>query len=356
MMIRDFKEMLANNPELHNSRVDGEDVYMEKWKKLDKKVSPLSYRIYSPFIGRSANILPPDVSRVYIEPILNPGDTEKFYNDKNSFGLIYDKNDMPLVYFRSMSYRFFDGDYNAVLREDFLKCFDGVNKLVVKPAKDLGGHGIEFFERNSDNIFVSLDGNILSLEYLERIFETDFLIQECFVQSDALSRFNPTSVNTIRVITYRNVETGEIHVLGAVLRIGFKGAVVDNATAGGGFIGINGDGKLGHYVFDKYARKTSLFNGKDFLKEEYIIPNYKQVKQFAVKVSKRIPHMGLFAHDIALDKFNTPKLIEVNTRCFTDYFLQLTHTPVFDKYTDSLIKYCIAHKDKIGLSIIETCK
>ena len=80
------------------------------------------------------------------------------------------------------------------------------------------------------------------------------------------------------------------------------------------------------------------------------------MKQFAVKVSKRIPHMGLFAHDIALDKFNTPKLIEVNTRCFTDYFLQLTHTPVFDKYTDSLIKYCIAHKDKIGLSIIETCK
>ena len=55
MMIRDFKEMLANNPELHNSRVDGEDVYMEKWKKLDKKVSPLSYRIYSPLIGRSAN-------------------------------------------------------------------------------------------------------------------------------------------------------------------------------------------------------------------------------------------------------------------------------------------------------------
>lgn len=66
MMIGDFKEMLANNPDIHDSPVVGEDAYMKKWKKLDTKVSPLSYRIYSPFIGNDANILPPDVSRIYI--------------------------------------------------------------------------------------------------------------------------------------------------------------------------------------------------------------------------------------------------------------------------------------------------
>lgn len=354
IMIGDFKEMLANNPDIHDSPVVGEDAYMKKWKKLDTKVSPLSYRIYSPFIGNDANILPPDVSRIYIEPILNPGDTEKFYNDKNSFGLIYDKNDMPKVYFRSMAYRFFDDDYNAVFGEDFMKCFDGVNKLIVKPAKNLGGHGIEFFERDSDGVFMNSNGNVLSLEYLKSTFETDFLIQEYFIQSDYISQFNPTSVNTIRMITYRDVKTGQIHILGAVLRIGLKGAVVDNASAGGDFIGINEDGKLGNYVFDKYARKTSFYNDKDFLKTEYIIPNYEQVKQFAIKVSKRMPHMGLLAHDIVLDKENIPKLIEINTRCFTEYFLQLTSKPVFDCYTDALIEYCITHKDKIGVGIIGT--
>lgn len=93
-------------------------------------------------------------------------------------------------------------------------------------------------------------------------------------------------------------------------------------------------------------------NDIDFKKIKFRIPNYEEVKQFAINVSLRIPHMSLFAHDIVLDKDNKPKLIEVNTQSFSYYFLQLTSGPIFGEYTDDIIQYCIDNKDKIRVKHI----
>ena len=131
---------------------------------------------------------------------------------------------------------------------------------------------------------------------------------------------------------------------------GAKGAFIDNATAGGGFVGIDSNGVLKDKVFDKYARYSSVFNDIDFSKTHFQIPNFEVVKEFAKKISLRVPHMSLFAMDIVLDKNNVPKLIEVNTSSFTDYFLQLTEGPVFGNYTDDVISYCSDKKDNLSVS------
>ena len=351
MMIGDFMDMIAHNPSIKNEYVKGEEDNISKWKVLSSKVSPIAYRLYSPFIGGSPNIMPPDVARAFVEPILNPGENIPFYNDKNSLNLIVPQEDTPKVYIRAIGNNLMDGAYNPISRDSFDALFENVEKIIVKPAKEQGGSGITFFEKRNDGYFVNNQGAVLTLDWLKNNYHTDYLVQECFKQSEYISQFNPTSVNTIRAITYRDVNTGEIHYRGAVLRMGGKGAVIDNATTGGCFVGIDDNGVLKDKVFDKYGRCVNIFNDIDFSKTHFQIPNYDEIKKFAKKVSSRIPHMNLFALDIVLDVNNNPKLIEVNTQSFTAYFMQLTNEPVFGEYTDDVITYCKNNKNRLAVRI-----
>lgn len=355
LMIKDLKELFANNNKVNNIYQEGEDLFLEQWKQLDKSVSPMAYRFYSNFIGNNINIVPADTARQFIEPVLNYGDCEKFYSDKNSFCLFINPDDMPKTLFRSMGYKYYDGEYNAVLTNRFHQCFDGYDKVIVKPAKDLGGHGITFFERKHGEL-VNSEDIPLSLEFLDTTYKTDYLIQECFEQSDYISQFNPTSVNTIRANTYRDVNTGEIHILGTALRIGAKGSKVDNATSGGVIIGIDDNGKLGTCAYDKYGREYTMYNDIDFGKETFTIPNFESIKLFAKKITTRLPHMRLLALDIVLDSSNTPKLIEVNCNNFSVKFLQLTKQPVFGEYTEDIIEYCKQNKQYLSIGIHKTLK
>ena len=349
-MMNDLREMVTKFPNLFGHEQDGEKEWLNKWRKLDNKVSPYSYRIYSYFIGKDMNILPCDVSRNYVEPILNPENTQGFYSDKNSLGLLVGAEDMPKTLFRSINYTYYDSEYETVKKSGFHECFNGYDKLIVKSATGLGGYSVRLFKRDGGD-FYDNKGNKLTLSHLESIYATNFLIQECFVQSEYMSQFNPTSVNTIRMNTYRDVETGEIRILGAVLRIGPKGSVVDNASSGGVFIGIDDNGNLLKSCFYFRGAKVEKFNDIDFSKQNFTIPNYDNIKKFAIKITKKFPHMSLFAHDIALDKDNNPKIIEVNVENFTYDFLQSTKCGVFGEYTDSVIDYCISKQNRITAKI-----
>ena len=349
-MIKDLCNSVKSYSEECSRELPGEREWILKWQKFDGKVSPLAYRLYYNFIGENINILPCDVSRNYIEPVLNPGGTDGFYGDKNSLGLLLEKEDLPITLFRSMYYKYYDNDYEPVLKDNFLNCFNGFDKLIVKSSKGLGGHSIKLFKRSGKKFFDD-ENNEMTLDYLESIYKTDFLIQECFIQNNFMSQFNNTSVNTIRVNTYRDVITGEIHFLGAIMRIGKHGSIVDNTSSGGVAIGIDTNGKLANLCIDDFGARTVCFNGIDFSKNSFEIPNYESIKNFSIKISKRFPHISLFALDIAIDIHDNPKIIEVNVNKFTEDFIQRTQGPVFGEYTDSLIDYCISKKDNIKLKL-----
>ena len=355
VMIGDLKEVFRNNHSIENKACPGEKAWLKKWRALDRNVSPMSYRYYYNYLGADSNIVPPDTARQFIEPILNPGDSERFYNDKNSFGLFIDAEDMPKTLFRYIGDSLYDGEYNSVSPDNLNYHLSSVNQVIVKPAKELGGAGIVFFDRKGD-VLVNKDNEPLSIELLKKMYKRDFLIQECFVQSDYIAQFNNTSINTIRLNTYRDIKSGEIHILGAVLRIGPKGSRVDNASLGGVFIGIDDNGKLGSCAFDKYGNKYTGYNDLDFSNSEFSIPNWDKVKAFAIKISKRVPHMRLFALDIVLDANNNPKLIEVNSNNFSVYFLQLTKQPVFGEFTDDIIEYCLENKQYLNIIASSTIR
>lgn len=220
--------------------------------------------------------------------------------------------------------------------------------------RDTGGRGFDVFKRDENGFFMNGKGDKLTIGYLNTVYKADWLIQEMAMQSEFTKQFNPTSLNTIRCITYRDVKTGEIHVLGSVLRIGCQGTVVDNASAGGSFVGIEDDGTLGKFACNHFGDKRSVFNDIDFSENVFKMPNYNGVKRFAKEVTQKVPHASILALDIFLDDHNTPKLIEVNTHCLTVYFLQMTKGAFFGKYTEDVIEYCSKRIDRLSVLRIET--
>ena len=324
--------------------------WLKKWGVFGERPNLLGYQVFSHFMGENANFVPNEIARTFMESVLTPNEFQPFYNDKNSFNLFLDEQDLPKTYCRSMNGRLYDGKYNSVSREDFLK-FPGIDKIVVKPSRDMGGKGVALFHRDKEH-FVDEEGHVLSLEYLENAYRANYLIQECLKQSPFMAQFNPTSINTLRIATYRDVESGNIVVLGAVLRMGGKGAFVDNACSGGSFVFVDEHGKLGKKVCDEYGRMSSIHNDINFSDNDFIVPNYDKVKSFVIHVAQRMPHMSLFANDVILDEENNPKLIEVNTTQFSYWFYQFNAKPVFGEYTDDLIAYCKKEKGKVRLGMM----
>lgn len=349
-MFDSFFRKIIKNTDLSNINREQQDKWAKKWGVFGMKLNINAWKAFHNTVGDSEYLVPNDVARCFIEPILTPYQYQPFYNDKNSFGLILPSDIMPKTYFRSINGFSFSGDYKHVATDDFMQLFDGLDKLVVKPSNDMGGKGVSLFTRNGDD-FVDNNGNILSLQYLTKTYKTDYLIQECLKQNQFMAQFNPTSVNTLRIATYRNVTNGNIEVLGAVLRVGSKGAFVDNACSGGSFISVNLDGKLGKYACNEYGLKQKIFNGIDFESEEFVISNFDSIKEFVINVSQKLPHMSLFAHDVAIDENGNLKLIEVNTTQFSYWFYQYNNKPVFGEYTDDLIAYCLKEKENITAEV-----
>lgn len=340
MFNRYFKKIKAANPNMA-SKFPIPDEWRKKWIFSNDKPLSLCWDVYSSFFDYpDTNIVPNNIARNYIEPILTPAEYQPFYNDKNSFGVFIPADIMPKTFFRSIKGILYDGEYNPVNKEKFNELFLEAEKLIVKPSKDMGGHGVMLFDKHDDGILYDQDGNKFSLELLIAKYQQDFLIQECLKQSSYMSQFNPTSVNTIRMATYRDVKTGEIHILGAVLRIGGKGAFVDNACSGGSFIGINEDGTLGKYACNQYGQTSPVYNDINFSTTSFTIPDFNKIKEFAKSIAKRLPHMSLFANDIAIDENGDPKLIEVNTTDFSYWLYQFNGKAAFGEYTDDLLKFC----------------
>jgi acylphosphatase len=98
----------------------------------------------------------------------------------------------------------------------------------VKRRSGSGGRGALMLNRGT---VIKADGSIEAMDQTELLnyFKADkgFLIQEIVVQSDDYSALSPSSLNTVRCLTYLH-RSGEAEVAAASLRMGDGRSVVDN--------------------------------------------------------------------------------------------------------------------------------
>lgn len=354
--INKFYKMVMRINKYSNYSIEGETEWRKKWSICGFNPSLSQYRVFTHYVGNNIDIVPEDICREFIEPILNPPSTLGFYSDKNIFDRLLPNGYFPATILRRMNGFYYTKDYKQLKIEkdsDLIAILDnsGAKRIIIKPSVEgISGIGVQLYINIESGKWVKHgSGEQLNLNKLEETHGIDFIVQSAVDQNSYLSQFNPSSINTLRLSLYRSVIDNECHVTGAIMRIGGKGSVVDNAHAGGCYVGINKDGTFCHEVLDQYGRKRSSFNGIDFT-NNFKYPNWENVIEFGKSVGNYIPHHRLLALDIALDKLGTPILLEFNISYYSMWLFQYTIGPAFDVYTDEILDYCKRNSDKIKYS------
>lgn len=329
---------------------EGYRKYKEYYKHFGLPAPKSEYRIFSPSLPKDIMVTPEIVIQNLLMPIMNPLEYRGYYVDKNNFERILDPKWLPQAVIRRIDGFFYDRNYQT-LNSPNDKCLNdllelsGFNKFILKPSVDSSsGAGIKMIERKSEGIFM-LDKYRLTVDIL-REYGRNFIIQEALSQSDYMAQFNLTSVNTLRITTYRSVVDNKVKILWHILRIGAKGAIVDNAHAGGAFIGIDSNGRIGKYLKDQYNNAYTKHNGIDFSKSDFQIPDWEKVLDFARQVSNKIQHHRYVQLDVMIDSNGNPRLIEYNLGAASVWLGMMTGQAAFGNYSDEILNYCCSHKNK----------
>lgn len=325
--------------------------WTSKWSVLGR-VNKDFYRVFSKYSGEDINIVPDDICHNVIEPILNPKRFLSAYEDKCLFDKMlwssFNRNITPITFIKNIGGANFDINYTPIESIDIAinDIPKEIDRLIIKKSIDSSsGRDVAFVQRDENGHFKDFStGDVFSEQYLFKMFKQNYVVQKAMAQSTFMSQFCKTSVNTIRIAVYRSVKTNIPTVINAIIRIGKDGSLVDNAHAGGMFVGVDKDGILGKYCCNQYGETVPIFNGIDFSSTTYQIPNYERVKEFAEKVASALPHQRLLALDVMLDENDNPVLLEYNIRAFSVWLFQFTNGAGFGEFTDEIIEYCKEHK------------
>ncbi len=141
------------------------------------------------------------------------------------------------------------------------------------------------------------------------------ICQEPVSQHEALARLNPTSVNTIRIITVRS-PSGEIVLpFEPLLRVGASDAAVDNWASGGLVVRIDG-GRLdahGYYkaTLPKERYCVTRHPVSDVIFAGYEIPYYHEAVDLVKRAHVFLGDLFIIGWDVAITPTG-PILIEGN--------------------------------------------
>lgn len=113
-------------------------------------------------------------------------------------------------------------------------------------------------------ILKTIDGNIyvqdqkISFEELRNKFgKTTFIIQEKLNNHPIINNIYPTSLNTLRLVTFLNSD-GEVEFYAANYKFGANGSIVDNSGAGGILMKVDEDGVLSDIGYFEPGKRKSL--------------------------------------------------------------------------------------------------
>ena len=191
----------------------------------------------------------------------------------------------------------------------------GDGKYICKPQYGRWGQGIYVIEKKKGVIsfFDKNSNKVKANRFFEKIYNVPYVIQKYVVQHKKLSKLNPSSLNTMRIVTTRYNE--DVHILGAFLKMGCNKAVIDNAHAGGTFVGINSkNGKLRKYGchYSTFNKKAELCHPVSHVKYEgYKLPYWEEVMKLVKDAHKVFSGLSSAGWDVAITE-KGPVIIELN--------------------------------------------
>lgn len=191
--------------------------------------------------------------------------------------------------------------------EELKKLKDG--KYICKATIGAFGDNIYLLEKKNKGILVN-DGKISYRQFIKNISEEPYLIQDFIKQHKKINSLNPSSVNTLRIISTRWNE--DTNILAAMIRLGVDDHVVDNASNGGTFVGINIDkGTLMEYGYYYDKPREKCHPNTKVVYKDFEIPYWDDAIKLIKTLHPIIFGFSTIGWDIAITE-DGPVVVEIN--------------------------------------------
>lgn len=211
--------------------------------------------------------------------------------------------------------------------DEFTEILKKYGRLFLKPLGGSYGNGAHIVEWSDEYDAIT--------EFATDSKSGEWIAEELIEQSEEMAKWNPTSVNTVRIPSI--MVHGKSNILGPFFRTGRNGSVIDNAGGGGILAAI--DETTGIIISDGFSEEGIYYqiHPESGLKYKgWQVPKWEELKQLTQKVHSNMPDHKYIAFDFALTD-NGWVLIEGNWGQFLwqyamgkglkSQFLQLMRAP-----------------------------
>lgn len=307
------------------------------WQKYYKKsIDPSIHIAFMNLTGKKdPRMIPGREMWREIIPYFNDQGMDVGYRDKNIYDILIKTPNSVESVIKRVRGNYYDSENNPLNRKsvhDILMNTD--SEYIIKPSDSNNGVGIEKLIVQNKNLVLS--NKQVTLEGLEDMYESNFVVQKVIHQHPIMARPHPSSVNTLRMVTLR--WKGEIKYLLTFARFGANGSVKDNAGAGGVCLGLNEDGDFFDIAVDEHCNTYSHHPTSNFkFSDMERIPNFGRFKEFVVNLHKSILHHDFISWDIAVSNDAQPIFIEANFAGATWLYQMASQQPLFGDLTEEIL-------------------
>lgn len=317
------------------NKIAPNDILSKKYKLEIKnywsdyaKIELLWHEWYSSQNGlEDVRYIPEDIFYNKILPYYNNNMLATAYADKSYLNVFLDGVKSPETLIKNINGVYFEDNFNPITYKEVINVCLQESKLIIKPSIDSGlGKGIIFIEESNPE----KKAKILESTLLQ--FEKDFVIQKVIKQHETMAYLNPTSINTVRIMSFLNQD--EVTLLSPHVRIGMNNSKTDHF---GVACGISQDGKLKDFLVNYSDGKRLMSHPDGHVIKGIEIPGFQKIKQIIKQEHYKLAHFRIISWDFAIDMSAEPVLIEVNLRYPGINNHQLTSGPLFEGLTDQIL-------------------
>lgn len=231
-----------------------------------------------------------------------PKQCRQFISDTDRYSIVYSINDISdqQCFLNKIKCYTKFGEYykrDAVIvrgskdYDNYLKFVEKHSEFVQKKTCASRGHGVELKS-------VGQSSEAKQQYFNSLISSGKYLLEERVAQGKQTAVLNPSSVNTIRCITF-NTKHG-VKVAYTFMKVGRAGSFVDNGGAGGILVGIDKDtGVLdsngideNNVVYTKHPDSGIVFKG-------YQLPDWQSMLDMCIEMSSKAPTVKYIGWDVA---------------------------------------------------------
>lgn len=318
-----------------NTYLNSEDVLTEDYKMKIKsywnKYKKIDTNYHNLYISRSGikdtKYIPKNVYFNDIIPFYNNNELSKAFSDKSYTSLFFKKIKRPITIAKNINGIIYNDDFKMLTFDELLNEISINKEVIIKPSINSGaGRGITF---------LNIDEKKIMKEEIEKHlqkFGNNFVVQKIIKQHKVLKSLNPSSVNTIRVMSFLN--KNGVNILSSHVRIGTNNNKVDH---NGIVCGISSSGVTKDFAIG-YDNREILFEhpqGHNF--KEIKIPGFDKIAEVVKNEHLKLGHFRIISWDFSIDEQGNPVLIEINLRSPGIDNHQLTSGPLFGDLTDGVL-------------------